>query len=386
MKKLFYAFVLAGAALFAACDGGQTPTEDATKLWPAGEDDSNLAGYIDAKGKLVIVANYSMAYSYSCGWAYVLDGKEPMFIDTKGKRAKSGSADDYFVYFYNNRVTFQDGKLFGKKDNNFNVIVRADYADLGETSDNGYCWYKEEGESRFGYMDKDGKKVIDADFDEAFSFADGMAVVGVSKNGEMRYGVINPKGDYIIDLGKKLLMNLGEGRIAYQNPTNNKFGMMDKSGNEIIDGYDAINPFTCGLAWVRKNGKCGYIDIRGNEVIDMRYAIAMPFYDNVAWVKKNSDADARYELIDKKGESLFKLKEKEEPSSAYHNGLCLIYNTEKDEFRYIDKQGEVVYKWEAKGAKPIGYYAPQRHNSDDQGIRFILGTEYGPLFMNCIKL
>lgn len=386
MKKLFYAFVLAGAALFTACDGGQTPTEDATKLWPAGEDDSNLAGYIDAKGKLVIVANYSMAYAYSCGWAYVLDGTEPMFLDTKGKRAKSGSADRYDPFFYNNRVTFYDGKLCGKKDNSFNVIVRADYDDLGITSDNGYCWYKEEGESRFGYMDKDGKKVIAADFDLADNFADGMAVVGVSKNGEMRYGVINPKGDYLIDLGKKPLTNLGEGRIAYQNPTNNKFGMMDKSGNEIIDGYDAINPFSCGLAWVQKNGKCGYIDIRGNEAIDLRYATAMPFYDNVAWVKKNSDADARFELIDKKGESLFKLKEKEIPASVYHNGLCLIHNTEKDEYRYIDKQGEVVYSWEAKGARPIGTLAPKRHNSADQGNRLMLGTEYGPLFMNRIEL
>ena len=163
---------------------------------------------------------------------------------------------------------------------------------------------------------------------------------------------------------------------------------MDKSGNEIIDGYDAINPFSCGLAWVRKNGKCGYIDIRGNEVIDLRYATAQPFSDNVAWVKKNSDADARFELIDKKGESLFKLKEKEAPSSAYHNGLCLIYNTEKDEYRYVDKQGEVVYKWEAKGAKPVGtlFTAPKHHDSADQGNYFMLGTEYGPLFMNCIEL
>ena len=179
MKKFFYAFMLLGAVMMAGCKGGNTPETDSTKLWPAGEDDSSLAGYINSSGKLVIVANYSWAAGFSCGWAYVQDGSDEMFIGSNGKRAKIPYADRYDRFFYYDRLTFTEDKLMGKISSDLSVVVRADYSDLGPTSDNGYCYFQEEGESRYGYMDKNGKKVIAPDFDGAESFANGIAVVSV---------------------------------------------------------------------------------------------------------------------------------------------------------------------------------------------------------------
>jgi len=382
MKKLFYALVLVGAAVFSSCNNSSTPTTDTTKLWPAGEDDSRLAGYINKSGKMVIVANYSTACFFSCGWAQVTDGSEVMFINSSGKRAKTPYADVYDPFFYNNRLTFTDDKLQGKFDNDFNIVVRANYASLGVTSDNGYCSFMEDGETLFGYMDKNGKIVIEDQFDYATPFDKGIAVVGERKNGEMRYGVINTKGNYIIELGKKSLGNLGESRIRFLN-SNDKYGMMDKKGEIIIDGYSSIDPFSCGLAMVTKGDKSGYINTKGDEVIELRYSEAMAFSDNVAWVKGTSE-NARYELIDKSGEQLFKLKEAEAPAfpqGYYHNGLCLIYNSDKKEYRYIDKEGEVIYKWGDDGAKPM---APQ-YTLREMGILSMEGTEYAPLFMDMIN-
>ena len=81
--------LVAGFAL-TSCDSDRlTPTGDTTKLWIAGEDDSNLLGYINGSGKMVIPANYQTAYNFSCGWALVKEDGEVMYIDANGKPAKN---------------------------------------------------------------------------------------------------------------------------------------------------------------------------------------------------------------------------------------------------------------------------------------------------------
>ena len=100
-------------------------------------------------------------------------------------------------------------------------------------------------------------------------------------------------------------------------------GYMDDNGNEIVSAkYDNIWPFTCGLAKVEKNGKWGYINTKGEEVIPCRYENSGYFYDDVAWVQKSSDS--RREIINKKGETLFSLKEGEALSVSFVNGLALV--------------------------------------------------------------
>ena len=377
MKKIFYVLVLVGAVVFSGCNNDvQTPSGDNTKLWPAGEDGSDLLGFIDSKGKMVISAKYSDAYSFCCGWACVREDGEAKYIDKNGKKGKFPSVDTYYNYFYYNRVSFKDDKLMGKFDNECNKVVKAKYDFLGTTADNGYCFFCEEGESVYGYLDRDGKEVIKDQFDYAATFNKGICVVGEKKNNERRYGLINSKGEYILDPSTKILSNLGEGRVASYSPTSGKCIMIDKNGEEYGESYEDIDPFSCGLALVEKNDKCGFINTKGDEVIELSFAIASDFSDNVAWVKTKADADSRFALIDKKGNELFTLNRNESPAGLYHNGLCLIYNTDKDKYLYIDKAGEEVYSWKFKTAG----LAPSR-NLREISIRSMAETENAVLFM-----
>ncbi|MBQ2541326.1 MAG: WG repeat-containing protein, partial [Paludibacteraceae bacterium] len=265
---------------------------------------------------------------------------------------------------------------YGMYDENFKVVIPAEYKYLGVGTEDGLIWFSED-DKEYGYLDKDGKVVIPEQFAGAAAFADGIAVVA-DKNA--RYGVIDKKGNFLIDYQKKSLSNLGEGRVAFYNSSTSKYGVWDKNGNEIISAkYDDIEPFTCGLALVEKNGKGGFISPKGEEVIPCRYASSGFFYDDVAWVRKSSDS--RWEIINKKGETLFSLKEGEVVYTSFINGLSLVCSSDYKQWRYVNKKGETVYKWE-----PGSSSMPEKRLSpEEQAREFMLSTEYAPLFHDMMR-
>ncbi|MBQ2541418.1 MAG: hypothetical protein II551_07200, partial [Paludibacteraceae bacterium] len=104
------------------------------------------------------------------------------------------------------------------------------------------------------------------------------------------------------------------------------------------------------------------------------------FYDDVADVQKSEDS--RWEIIDKKGESLITLKENEIMADFFINGLGLVCKSDYSQYRYVNKKGETVYKWEpGSSSMPEKRLSPADHLSPaERNLEFILSTEYGPLF------
>ncbi|MBQ2540312.1 MAG: WG repeat-containing protein [Paludibacteraceae bacterium] len=379
MKKLsFFLAALVGLVLLTACDGDNgTYMTSKDKRWPAGEDGSNLWGFIDENGKMVISANYSETYNFSCGWARVKEDGEKQFIDKDGKSVIPDPFPE--SYFNFNRIRFEEDGKVGMYDENWKVVIPADYKSLGVCTEDGLISFSEDGKE-YGYLDKDGKVVIQEQFYNAENFAGGIAVVAEEKDGNFRYGVIDKKGNFLIDYQKKWLSNMGEGRVCFYNDNTSKFGMMDKNGNELVSAkYDDIQPFTCGLALVEKNGKWGYINPKGEEVIACRYPIAYEFYDDVADVY---DEHNRCSIINKKGETLFKLKEKDFLIFSFINGLGLVHNELTNQYRYINKKNEIIYKWEG----PVSEEMPEKRLSpEERRMQFMLSTEYGPLFRDMMR-
>ena len=379
MKKLFvFTAALVGLVLLTSCDGDKGTWEtNKDKRWWAGEDGSTLYGYIDENGKMVISPNYSRVWEFSCGWAKVKEDGEEQFIDKDGKSViPDPFPDDYYFFF--NRIRFKEDGKYGMYDENFKVVIPAEYKYLGSCTEDGLILFSEDGE--YGYLDKDGKVVIQEQFYDASSFAGGIAVVLEKKGDEYRYGIIDKKGNLLVDFQKKSLKNLGEGRVSFYNSSTGKYGMMDKNGNEIVSAkYDDSWPFTCGLANVVKNGKWGYINTKGEEVIPCRYHDAGYFYDDVADVQKSEDS--RWEIIDKKGESLITLKENEIMADFFINGLGLVCKSDYSQYRYVNKKGETVYKWE-----PGSSSMPEKRLSpEERRMQFMLSTEYGPLFRDMMR-
>ena len=378
MRKLsFFLAALLGLVLLTGCDDSHgTPETSNDKRWWAGEDGSALYGYIDENGKMAISANYDNVFPFSCGWAWVYGDGEAQFIDKEGKSV----IPDPFPwdgFFYYNRIRFKEDGKWGMYDENWKVAIPADYKSLGVCTEDGLIAFSEDGKE-YGYLDKDGKVAIPEQFNEASNFAGGIAVVE-DENGH--YGVIDKKGNFLIDYQKKSLSNLGEGRVYFLNSNTGKYGVWDKNGNEIISAkYDDIYPFTCGMARVKKNDKWGYINTKGEEVIPCRYYDCWEFYSDVADVQKSEDS--RWEIIDKKGESLITLKENEVLGNYFINGLGLVHNKLTNQYRYITKKNEIIYKWE----EPVSEEMPEKRMSpEERRMQFMLSTEYGPLFRNMMR-
>ena len=100
------------------------------------------------------------------------------------------------------------------------------------------------------------------------SFSDGL--VAVKKDNKV--GFIDKNGKLVIDFNYSNAFDFSEGRSVVIND-NNKCGVIDTKGNVIVDYiYDFIYPFSKnGLAAVVKDNKIGFINKSGKLVIDFTY-------------------------------------------------------------------------------------------------------------------
>lgn len=355
-----------------------TPDGDTTQLWIAGKDGSDLVGFINGSGKMVIPAELQEAFTFSCGWALVKDNGKYTYINPYGQAAKNvPSTSTFYRHFYYNLLTFKSGGKLGKWNTNFREVIPAQYYGIGPNTDAGLIWFSNG--TKVGFVNAQGREVIKAQFDYTSSFSDGCCVVGVDQSsGSRQYGVINTQGGYMIKPQSSPLDNLGQGRIAFYDNNKSEWGMCSSSGQKIISAkYDLISVYSCGLALVERNGKYGYIDVNGHEVIEPKYAYAGDFGEDVAWVQETETS--RVELINKNGVTIMKLKTDEYPQGGFHNGLAYIYNSDTNENSYINKNKQTIYKWTSSTL----YAAPaQQPSLREIGVRALAGTPAGVLLID----
>jgi len=392
MKKIFYLVALFAAVVFTACDGSsvQTPDGDKTKLWPAGKKDSQLMGFINKSGEFEIPAKYDNAVGFSCGWAFVIEDGEYMFIDKNAKNKHSVDKEELVeVYFMYNHLLFKDGDYYGMWDNDFATVIPADYKYLGEPSADKLVGFSEDmsDSEGFGYLDMKGNVAIEPQWYHGAAFVDGMAVVtekkGKDPDASYKNGIINKKGEYLIEPQKNYLWSMGENRFAMYK-SNGKEVLCDKNLEELSGSYDGLYPFSCGLARSHKDGKgYGFIDKNGQEIVSCKYLHANNYLEDMVFVQK--DNDSKWEVLDKNGNSILKLKEGEYPlDEGFHNGLACVYSYDDDakanSYRYINKNGETIYKWTPGDEDEEEDDAP--FNRESLRRMSIMQSEVGALFLN----
>jgi len=112
----------------------------------------------------------------------------------------------------------------------------------------------------FGYVDKDGKSVINFKYTDAKNFSNGLAPVQTLVRANERWGFI----DKIIPLTYNKAGIFSEG-LARVN-VNKKWGYVDTAGNEVIaPKYERARVFINGYAKVRLARKWLIIDREGIE-------------------------------------------------------------------------------------------------------------------------
>jgi len=165
--------------------------------------------------------------------------------------------------------------------------------------------YRIEKDGLYGFIDNQGKIIIQPQFDLALSFCENVAYA----RKDSVYGFINKNGSFIIKqtFPKKYIMetflirpnieingNFGnypkiedirfsDGLSVFLDTTSNKYGYINKKGDfKIAPQFESAFPFSEGLAVVNLNGKFGYINTEGNIVIECIYDNAKSFNCNRA--------------------------------------------------------------------------------------------------------
>lgn len=193
------------------------------------------------------------------------------------------------------------------------LVVPFQYDDMEEYS-SGLSRVKTGGYSntKYGYVDKTGKEVVDAKYDQASaSFREGLAYIAIKDGWNYKYGFINPKGEEIVPL-------------------------MYKNAENFSDGMAAV---------LTKNG-WGYINTKGELVTAAKYDDAGDFSEGLAVVELND----KYYVINKKGEEQYQLQKSIIPVGSYHDGMLLVSNEKETRFGFLDKNGEIALPLEYAAA------------------------------------
>jgi hypothetical protein len=220
---------------------------------------------------------------------------------------------------------------------------------------------------KWGYIDPEGKVVIEPQYDEAGSFSEGVARVGIydkdykwgfiDRVGKFKWGFIDKAGNWALkpvydspvedfrggraSVGKDIGMNNGvvvetffvdkEGR-SYAEP----------EPDERFEDFDDVDPFFEDLATFRRDGKYGFVNRQATVVIKPRFDLAGFFAEGLAPVEigRPQNGMGKWGYIDRKGKVV--VKPLFDWAWEFSEGRALV--AVGDKVGYIDRAGRYIWK------------------------------------------
>ena len=226
---------------------------------------------------------------------------------------------------------------------------------------------------KYGYMDISGLTVIPPQYNHAYDFSEGLAIVELNTYGKKKvFGAINTVGelqfefecDNVIaienEYGGVIERGFAEGFAVIE--IGDKYGFIHKSGKIVLYPiYDALFPFCEGMALYSNNGKWGYLNTDIKVAIEAQYYGAGLFSEGVAPVScegeirnkhgwhierdgVSSVSDMQWGFINKSGE--YVIAPKFLRAGSFSEGLAAVekrifINIVKhdDQYGYVNKKG-----------------------------------------------
>jgi hypothetical protein len=288
--------------------------------WPALVKKDGKWQYIDRSGKRVfervfdhytggeiapgkdLTSKSDFAFEFKDGIAYVFIGGKKGIIDTSGKITYPNNCDliPHWARYSEGLASFmnKDGR-WGYVDRQGRVVVPAQFYLASDFSEGLACVQTEKG---YGYIDKAGVFIIKPVFDSADSFSEGLARVCQKE----RWGYIEKSGKLVLKSQYAAARQFSEGlayvQIREASPPEGgrsilRWAYIDRSGRfvigprsgdeswEISTWYPDCTEFSEGLAAQSADGKFGYIDKAGHWVIPPQFHRPGRFSNGLAGVQ-----------------------------------------------------------------------------------------------------
>lgn len=306
------------------------------------EDRSGLAlvytrggsGFINEKGEFAIVPGLhgcSWGFDTETGLCNVSDDGSDYYIDTHGNRVdrddstprsnninrwptpklkwgvmdKDGKVviepvyDQLYGFDDENRMEARVKHSYGVLDKEGNWLLPPiyDYHDILPYEKDALSVVQRNG--RYGFVDYDGKEVIECQYEYAYNFDDELQLAPVKHLG--KWGVIDRSGQWKVPPVHDDL-HIDEEHILVEN--DGLVGMIDSNGNTVIPcQFDSMNCYNAYLdRWVvEKDFLYGFCNSKGEIVIPIEFDDVQPFHSkhSVVAVRKGGlwglmDADGRW--------------------------------------------------------------------------------------------
>ncbi len=224
--------------------------------------DEKTWGYVNQNDEAVTKAIYKKCYEFAeNGLAPIYESKQFIFINTKGEKIATEIEGFKLIEGF-----MGIGGLQGYNDGLVAVIKN----------------------KKWGFLNAEGKVVIELKYDMVSIFDDGYAV---AKSGD-NFFVINKTGEETKIEGEDLIdaKHFSEGLAPFTN-SDKESGFIDTGGNIAIPAqFLTVGYFTDGLAWAKTSDKkVGYIDKNAEWVINPKFDAAKNFdpISGLARVKTN---------------------------------------------------------------------------------------------------
>jgi hypothetical protein len=361
-----------------------------THLFPVKKD--GKYGYIDQTGKLVIKPQFHKAEVFSEGLARVsipIEGRS----DLNNLKSNPDHTVQSAVNVIGSDIHKPVNEKFGFISPDGSFAIKPEFDHAWDFSD-GRAMIRigNEHEGLHGYIDKSGKVVIEPQFKHAKSFSEGMAEVGYGA----KKGFINREGEMVIATifddafpfrEELAVVNIGKGN-------DRKCGFIDKGGNFVIlpEFYKAQS-FSEGLAAVAKFGwhlhnNWGFIDRYGNCVIPPQFDDVGRFSGSLAAARvplpgiitrllpSPAPVSPLYGFINKSGVMI--IQPGFASASAFSEGLCKVHCIFEDQDTSDpDNPNQRAGFINTGGSVVINYLFAQADDFHNELSRVKVGTKWG---------
>ena len=329
------------------------------------------AGYIDRSGKIVIPPTLKVAGNFGCEFhegLLEIGIRQGRYIDASQQLA---FPENLYVgsEFSEGLATARrrDETRWGYVDRSGTFLIAPRFSSSPRPFQDGLARVRID--ENFGYIDHTGTVVIRPQFADASDFSDGMARVVVDgpcmytpdgpcgfenpiyaggkppKASACKFAFIDKASRIITDERYENARSFAEGLAPVQK--NGRWGFIDKSGKlAIAYRFEDAQPFSDGLALVQVNGSYGYVDHQGKLAIPPWFQYADDFSDGLAPVGNEEEG---YWYIDKNGQEA--IAGRFAVASTFFKGLAHVQLLDEEEgptntFAYIDRSGRQTFTYQ----------------------------------------
>ncbi len=293
--------------------------------------------YIDKTGRVVIDKGLYRGWDFSEGLAVAMRKDEKVwgYIDTSGEfaiapRFASGP-NDYVWSFQDGLARIKVNGKFGYVDHSGAFVIKPEIPDGIDFSGGfarvvmeGPCVYFPDGgcgfanpqhvggskqqadtACKFTYIDKTGRIITNARFDNGRDSSEGLAPVMIGQ----QWGYIDKTGTLVVRAQFDDASPFSSGLARIQQ--HGLYGYADKSGAiKILPQFKYADDFGEGFAVVGDGlDHYWYIDVEGKRTIPGEFRTASPFFKGLAHVKllpNDASEEEGFAYIDTKGHRVFK--------------------------------------------------------------------------------